>query len=302
MREILSYEKYKWVDITSPIGEDLEYLKQYFNIHPLDLEDVAAGFHRASLDIFKNYASLILLLPNKPKDQKVQVSELNVFLSEDFLITVHYGGLPTINTIFEKARVNKIKTEQYLGKGPASLLYHLFDKTFDQFAPVISSFSQQIDEIDKTIFKKSDKRVVEKISFVRHDLILIHTSLKPAIEVFDSIAKLKYPLFYNDVKPRWEYLADRVARIIDQIEDYRELIEGLSAANESLISYKTNNVIRILTVMTLLFMPPTLIASIFGMNVPLILANHPLALWLILGFMLVVSAIFLVYLSFKKWL
>ena len=187
------------------------------------------------------------------------------------------------------------------------LFYKILDDFVEAMLPLIDKFGAEIDSIDKQIFAAHSKHIqskfifLEKITILRRNLLVSQTILKPEINIITEMETGKIIFFGNNMAVYWSDVLDHLKKFSDQLENYRFLIEGLSIAEETLVSYKINEVIKVFTVFTVFLMPPTLLASIYGMNIFLPIQYHPLAFWIMLALMAVIEVAMFVYFRIKKW-
>jgi magnesium transporter len=298
----ISYKNTKWTSIKSPTREHIEWLGQNFPFHPLDLEESLSRVQRPRLDNYTNYVSLVFQFPHV-EESRLIASELNVFVGEDYLVTLHNERLDIVDNLFKKCRKSKRETTYYLKLGPARLLYTLVDKLVDSCFPLLERVGKDIEEIDKQIFKMAAKDIVEKISLIRRNVIIFQTMIKPQIAIVSELEKGEGKLLNGNLKNYWGNISDHLHKIWDRLEDYHELIEGLSATNESLLSHRTNEIMKVLTVFSVVLLPLTLLAGIYGMNLAYLpLARHPTALPIIGVFMLSLVIFMLSYFKKKRWI
>lgn len=299
----ITYQKFRWLHFTHPSKEDLDFLAKNFHFHPLDLENCTARLQRPKIDISSGYVYIILHFPQSNHYQRIISCELNAFISNNFLVTVTDAKLPALTDFFEKCRRNKRTRLKFLGRGPGFLFYALSDRLIDSCFPVLNNLVNIIDQIDQKIFDATARDIVQKISNTRRNLVVLQTMIKPAIPIFTQLEKGEVKRLNGNLIAYWSNLADHLSKIWDRLEDYKELIEGLSATNESLLSHRTNEIIKVLTIFSVILMPLTLLSGIYGMNInSLPFAHHPFSLIFIAFIMLVIAGSMFLYFKKKHWL
>ena len=297
----VSYKNIKWISIKKPTKEHIEWLGQNFPFHPLDLEDSLSRVQRPRIDSYASYVSLVLQFPSVEKG-KFLASELNAFIGPNYLVTLHNERLDIVDNLFRKCLKSKRETAYYLKLGPGRLLYTIVDKLVDSCFPLLEQMGNAIEKIDSQLFEASPKGIVEKISVIRRNAIIFQTMIKPQITIFADLERGGSKLLNHNLKNYWGNINDHLHKIWDRLEDYRELIEGLAATNESLLSFKTNEIIKILTIFSVVLLPLTLLSGIYGMNLSYLpFARHPAALAIITGIMLSVVALMLLFFKKKRW-
>jgi len=302
--QTVSYKNYKWLNLENPTEEEIDYLKEEFPFHPLNLEDYQTKTQSPALNLYRHYTLFVLDLPHlSPDGDKILVSEVDFFVGEDYLVVLHEEKLPLLSEIFNRCLENKKTLQRFFGKGPLFLFYRLTDLLIDSCFPLLDKLSVRTEEIDKEILEAKGKNVVSAISLQRRNIVVFQTMVKPTIPIFEKLGKGEIERLNGDMQNYWNSLHDHLKKTWERLEDLRELNEGLSATYESILSYRTNEIIKILTMFSAIMMPLTLIASIYGMNtVGLPLAHHPWVVVLITASMGAVAIVMFVYFKFKQWL
>lgn len=308
MIDSIQNENNKWIHITSPSPSDIRYLADTYRFHSLDLEDISSEVERPRIDLYPNYYFMVTHYPYLLSDKvTIKTAELDLFWGKDFLITISHSKSLLIPKLFDSIRQNREKTEEYLSNSSTWMLYQIFDHIFANSSKIIKANSKLIEKINNALFdtKKSTK-TIEDISKVRTNSILLNTMFKPQLTIFKKLETGVYKGFDPDMSIYWSDTADSIRRIWDIIEDHQELIEGLSATFDSLISNRTNEVMKILTFFSAILLPLTFVAGIYGMNIPLPFQSqfidNPLPFISILSGMIIVVIIMIIFFKIKKWM
>lgn len=298
----VSHQKFKWIALKKPTEEDIEWLAKNFSFHPLELEESLSLVQRPRIDSYTNYVSLVLQFPAF-EDGKMIASELNAFLGEDYLVTIHNERLDLVDNLFNKCLRSEKEAAYHLKLGPASLLYTLVDQLVDSCTPLLEKMGKNIEMIDRQLFQASAKDVVEKISLIRRNAIVFQTMIKPQLAIFGDLEKGDRKLLDHNLKIYWGMINDHLHKAWDRLEDYRELIEGLAATNESLISFRTNEIIKVLAIFSVVLLPSSLLAGIYGMNLKYMpFAKSPFAIVIIAATMLSIFTLMLAFFRKKGWI
>jgi magnesium transporter len=293
----------RWLDVESPSRQDIEYLKTHFNLHPLDLEDVVAPTQRSKMEQRDDYIFLIMLFPvYNRKTGEIESSETDFFLTKNYLISIHHGDLSSIPDLFQLCVSSEQAKINYMNNSSQYILYNILNKLYQYCFPILDHVSIDILNSKKQIFMGKEKEMLEKILVIRRnitDMRKIMQSHKITLDKFlkNNIKINKQYLEYYD------HLIDDTKEIWDQLEASKESIEALQDANESLISYKLNKVMKILTVISVGLMPASFVTNLFMMNsvyTPLVgIAND---FWIIFGISAISSILLLIIIWHKKWL
>ena len=301
--EVITYGRLTWVNIVRPTPEDMQYLRAHYPFHPLELEDCLSQIERPKIDEHEDYLFIVMHFP--VFDHQAQISrpsEVNFFIGATYLVSVHAGVLKPLVQLFNACKEDETARQRHMGKGAGRLLYDVLDRMVDYCFPMLNKVGQHIREIEEDMFTTDMRHIVQNISLVRRDLIALRRVIKPQIAIVGNLEHKNRPFIQEELDVYFGDIVDGFSRAWDILEDYEEVIEGLSSTSDSLISYRINEVIRILTLISVVMMPPTLVASIYGMNVGLPLAEHPLAFVVVL--LVIVFSIVgtWVYLRKRRWM
>ncbi len=304
----ISFKEFDWVDIDSPNEEDINLLGETYKFHPLDLADCLTTSHRSKIDTYPKYTFLVLLFPvYNDQNRTIESSEINIFLSKNRLITIHHGELAVFKDFFELFRISPDMRQRYPDKSPEKLLYEIRNKLFNYIFPMIDHLSEDCDNIEQAIFTGKEKKMVSEILIIRRNI----TDFRKIMQVHKNVLK-KLILNLKDssefvikkTDAYFESLTDYTKEIWDTLENLKERIEALQATNESQISFRLNDIMRILTIISVITFPVTLLATIFGMNtthsMPFI--DNSLGFWYIISIMLIIISAMLLFFKRKGWL
>lgn len=214
-------------------------------------------------------AALSYTLPSKdlPKEKRIFHSQVYFFISKDFFVIIHDNELPIINEVFELCEKNPNYREELMGKGSTFFSYRIIDALVDMCFPIINKISAKIEKIDRQLEVKKSQDILEDISITRRNLVYFKTIVKPIVPLFRQLEEGKYETLNGYMKGYWSNVADHIKNLSDRIEDNRELIEGISESNESLINSKNNEIIAFLTIIFTLTIPATVFGTFYGMNI-----------------------------------
>ncbi len=263
--------KLTWFYIEKPTSSEVEFLAQRFHFHPLDLDDVLSRIQRPKIDEYEDYLFMVLHFPVFDKQNRItRPSETDIFVGENYVVTIHCSGdLKPLTRFFQECETDKRSRERYLGRSSGFLLYHILDKLIGSCFPILNKVTQNIEDIEDIIFTKPVPQTVREISLIRRDLISFRRVIHPQIAVIETLERQEYPFFKEDQEIYFGDVADHVRKIWDGLEDCKEVIDGLADTSNWLTSHRIQEIMRILTIIMGLLAPPTLIASIYGMNVAL---------------------------------
>ncbi|MFC1612854.1 magnesium transporter CorA family protein [Patescibacteria group bacterium] len=304
----IEHRNFKWTDIHNGKKKRMDYLIKNFDFHPLDLDDCLSITHRSKCDQYPLYSFLILLFPTyNKKTREIKSTELDFFISKDYLVTVHRdNNLKIFSDFFEICNNDEYTKNKFLNMPSERLLYEILNKLYLYCFPMLDHISSDIDHIEKQIFSGNEKNMVHEISVIRRNITDFRKIMQPQKNVLKKlITSLKksslFKIQKNDIY--FDNLIDCIKEIWDALENYKERIEALQETNESLITYKLNDIMKILTIISVITFPITLIAGIFGMNTPGIpFTNSRYGFWIVVTIMLTIAALMLRHFKRRGWM
>lgn len=294
--------KITWVNIERPTKDEIEWLRQNYRFHPLHLDDCLSKIQRPKIDEQEDYLFIVLHFPVFNKMARVTVaSEVDIFIGPDYFVTVHAGDIKPLRRMFLECVGNPNVRQELMGRSSGYLLYRVVDRLVDYCFPILNKIDNNIEAVEDTIFEEDVRQTVRDISVIRRDIINFRRIIKPQIPVIASLEHKEMPFLQEDLEDYFGDIADHVAKIWDILEDYKEVVEGLADTNDSLTSYRLNEVMKTLTTISVIILPMTLVSGIYGMNIPLPVQEDPTAFAIIMGVMLFIAVAMLGYFRKKKW-
>ncbi len=260
-----------WLNIESPTERETEYLAQNYPFHHLDLDDCLSQIQRPKIDEYKDYLFLVFHFPVFNIEARVTTpSQVSVFIGENYLITLHKGELKPLVKLFKECQIDEESRQEYFSQGSGYLLYRIIDRLVDYCLPVLNKIGNNIERVEDDIFSsRGMPRAIEGISILRRDIISFRRIIWPMRAVIGSLEAKVRRFTKMDLSVYFGDMVDHVDKIWDALDEYKEIIEGLNDTHDSLATNRTNEVMRMLTIIATILLPITVVASIFGMNIPL---------------------------------
>lgn len=305
MKQDIKAQKFTWIDINNPTEHDIKYLKKRFGIHPLVLDELINPSPRPRVEPHKNYVFMVLYYPiYNVETRETSSRELNIIVSKKAIITSHYQTIPPLKTLFDSCRFQEQARKTYLSEGTGQVLYYIISAFWKNCFKKLEKINERIDNIQKDIFSGKEKEMVLEISLVKTDIINFWRIIEPQKEVVESLLKEGLEFFGKPLLPYFSDILGTYERVSNALETKKETILALEDTNQSLLSTRINEIMKILTIFSVILLPLTLIASIWGMNFPLSLplTDSPMGFWAVSGIMLIISVIMIIYFRKKKWL
>jgi len=302
MIETIKIGRLKWLNIKTPTNDDLDTIENTYHFHPLDIEDCRESNQRSKIDIYDDYHFLVLHFPNFDKQNLfIKPREVKIFWGEDFLITIgksHWA----VDNVFDDAMQQYKRGEDFEIGTSDAILYAILEKLMNESIQLLRKVGLELELINRELFGKSPAKIIERLSVTRKNIIVLNTMLKPQLRVFNKFESGNVQGFADNMEDYWGNILDYYNRMWDMTEDYGELIEGLSTTFDSLQTNKTNEIMKILTLISSIVLPLTLMTGIYGMNVMLPMSENNHAFWIIALIMFGIGAGMIALFKRKKWM
>jgi magnesium transporter len=301
--QIVRHGKMTWVNVERPTRDEIEWLRQNYPFHPLHLDDCLSKIQRPKIDEHEEYLFIVLHFPVFNKMAGVTVaSEVDIFIGADYFITVHAGDIKPLRRMFLECFNDPSSRQELMGRSTGYLLYRVVDRLVDYCFPILNKIESNLEAVEDTIFEENVRQTVRDISVIRRDILNFRRIVKPQIPVIAGLERRKNPFLQEDLEAYFGNISDHVAKIWDILEDFKEMVEGLAATNDSLTSFRLNEVMKILTTISVIMLPLTLVSGIYGMNIELPLQEHSMAFLVVLGMMTTIALAMLTYFKKKRWI
>jgi magnesium transporter len=298
----ISYKNLKWYDFTEPSEELVQFLAKKFKFHPLDLEDCLTENQRPKIDEYDRYLFLIFHFPVFNKNtQRITTAELDIFIGQNFVITIHRGVLKPLSKIrTECAQI--IGQRKYFSRGTGYFLYKLTSELFDYCFPIFDKLSKTSGQLEHAVFdKEGTKASVREIMLLKKNIIALRRIIGPERPVISSLEHKNKKFLPENLEVYFDDVVDKIEKLWHSLGSLKEVAETLQDANESLTSHRTEDTIKILTVFSVILLPLTLVSGIFGMNVWLPFGESTDAwIWISVGMFLIATSMFWFF-RWKKW-
>jgi magnesium transporter len=295
----------RWVNIERPGALERTWLEDNFDFHALDLEDVLSRNQRPKIDVYDDYLFIVLHFPVfDPQAGRLGTGELDLFVGPGYVVTIPNQPLQPVEYLFERCRAKEELREQLFSRGSGYLLYRIIDSCVDASFPMLRKMGNKLERIENEIFEGRSSEVVRDISNVKQEIINFRKVIRPQRPVLRDLEKVKqrYLATDLDLEIYFDDIVDAHERIWDMLENYKEVVEALAETNESVISHNVNDILRVLTSISVIVLPLTLIASIWGANVHVPGEGDTTAFWILLGAMITILLAMVGYFRNRGWL
>src|ERR687884_220482 len=294
-----------WIHLDAPTADEANTLAERFGWHPLDIEDVLSKRQRPKIDEYPDdgYLFGVLHFPVYDKAiQRLNAAELDFFLGPDYLVTLPNVELLPVTRLFQRCYDDAELRQQLFSKGSGRLLYEVLDDLFDYCFPILDKIGYKLDSLEDDVFEGRSEDIVRDISNAKQEIISYRKIIKPERSTLRLLERHVERFLPEELELYFDDIVDAAERVWDILDNYKEVVEGLEDTNESVISHRQNNVLRILTVVSVILLPLTLISGIFGMNVHFPGFDTAWAFWTIAGVMFATAVGLIAFFRAKRWL
>lgn len=291
-----------WIDMNKPTPDELNKIGEEFAFHPLALEDASGQHQRPKVDIYDNFYFVVFYsLEYEKEDNRFQATEVDMFMGENFLVTVHYNEVPALKEAKKRWQNNSTEITRDIGV----LLYSLLDTLVDECFPVLDTIIDEVEELEDMIFQETKGRrqnYTKTILAIKRNLINLRRVVAPERDLLNVLTRHDSPIFSDKTNIYFQDVYDHLVRVTDTVDSYRDLLSGALDANLAVISNDLNIVMRTLTAFSVILMSDALIAGIYGMN----FNNMPELSWqygypYCIILMAVVSGLIWLFFKRKRW-
>jgi len=284
--------KWFWVDFESPSEEEERLLSDYFHFHPLSIEDCLHYLQRPKLDYYEGYDFYVL---HTIDQETLQPIEIDLFVSKEFIVSFHYNKSPEIDTILNDG----FEEKKLLNKGILYIFYLILDKIVDHYFPTAYKLEDMVNDIEA---KAGSQNLMRHIFEIRNQLLKLRRTIAPMNELIYRILNSERVQIPKEERFYFMDIYDHLQKILEIINSNREITNDIRDSYITINSYRMNNIMKTLTVLTSIFIPLTFIASIYGMNFKYMPELYwPWGYYSVLGVMVIVGSTMIFFLWRKGW-
>jgi magnesium transporter len=294
-----------WVHLDTPTDVEAAELQERFGWHPLDLEDVLSKRQRPKIDEYAEDGYLFGVLHFPVYDKAVQrlnAAELDFFIGQDYLVTLPAVELLPVTRLFRRCEEDEELRERLFRAGSGRLLYEVLDDLFDYCFPILDKIGYKLESLEDDIYEGRSEEIVRDISYAKQEIISYRKIIKPERATLRTLERNIDRFLPEDLELYFDDVIDAAERIWDLLDNYKEVVEALEDTNESAINHRQNDILRILTIFSVILLPLTLITGIFGMNVHFPGFASMEAWWAVVAAMVVIAAAMVAFFRLKRWL
>lgn len=292
-----------WADLVNPTPEEGKILSEVFRFHELAVEDALAESHHPKIEAYDDYLYVILHgidFETTRKKRGFSTRDVDFFLSERYLVTVHDGRSRSIAAVRDVC----LRNGDVLRDGSAGLMYRIVDTMVDNYRPEIDRLEQRMDKLETEVFTHARHDMIRTILGAKRDIVSLRQVVQPQRDVVGRLARREFRMIDTQAGYRFRDVYDHLVRLSDESLMFQDRATSLVEAHLSSVSNQLNTVMKILTVISTIFMPLTFITGLFGMNValPHFGLGDDALFWALLSFMLALVGFMLWWFRKREWL
>lgn len=278
-------------------------MKSQYSFHQLVLNELIPRSYYPRLEVRPDYLFIIVNYPAYHEvNHDVSPRELDIILTKEVIVTNHYRPFHLLENLFQTCQRPEIEGEKYLEKGPGFILFSILSIFWHDCLVRLDSINDEIEKIERKIFQDKGKELVIEISHTKTDIIDFWRIVEPQYEIMRLLEKEGPKFFGEELSLHFSEVLTTYEKVWQTLKAHKETILALEDTNQSMLTTKTNEIIRILTVFSVIMLPLTLLASVWGMNVRLPFGDHQAGFLFVVAIMFSVLGTMFIYFRKKKWL
>ncbi len=299
----ITHKKVTWIDFQDPQADDITYLQENFNIHPLAIEELITPTYQPKVVQYDSCLFFSVHIPLFDTEHRTTYpGELDIILTKDHVITSHKQSIYQLTKFFEELEKSEGKRRLAMEESTASLLYRLLEILLNSCFPRLNHISAKLDFIEAQVFSGKEKEMVFEISVLKRDILNFRRTLKPQRSIIESLIQKNHPFISDTLKMYFQDLIGTNIRLWNMLESQKETIEAMEATNNSLLSNKLNQTMKVLTIFSAILLPLTAYSNVMSMNAHLPFESNPNNFTIHVGIMILISVAMIGIFKVRKWL
>jgi magnesium transporter len=286
-----------WIDFDGAAAAAVRTLLEPIGIHPLVLDDMVTDINRPKVDNYGAYLYLVVHSARWDADRPL-LREIDVLMGPHLLVTYHDGPTRSIDA----AAALLPRRPELLARGPAPLLHHMLDVLVDGYLPIMDRIGEEVDEMQEELFATAGRAMQLRIVNLKRGMSALRRVVGPQRDTVLALTRDEMPAIGSDMRPYFRDVFDRLARVSDLLDSYRDEAGALLDLRQSLVSNRLNDVIKRLTVIATVGLPLTIITSYYGMNFELPEYRLPHAHPYVLGLLAASALVTWLVLRWRRWM
>jgi magnesium transporter len=288
-----------WVDLAQPTDAELSLLVQPFGFHTLSVDDARSAMQFPKIEQYPGYLYVILHDLHGSGRQGLASRDVDFFVGHSFLVTVHDGSSAALT----EARAACSRYDRLMADGPVGLFHRIVDAIVDHYRPVMDDLEERIDQMEAEAYTGRDS-LVRRVIRLRHELTSTRRIMVPQRDALARLARREFAGISDELSFRFRDVYDHVVRVTEETLIFQDRVTGILEVHLAAVSNRLNQVMKVLTVMSTIFLPLTVLTGMWGMNVPLphLPGGADAQFWWVLGIMLTLSGGMLLVFRRLHWI
>jgi magnesium transporter len=290
-----------WIDLAAPSIPESLILSDTFAFHPLSVEDAMSVRQYPKAEAYDGYIYIILHgIDFGGGEHRFSTHDIDFFVGPNYLVTVHDGDSRAIGDLREHATRNP----KILAEGPVALLHRIVDAMVDSYRPEMDKLEDRFDELEKEIFEDPRPQLVKMILDEKRQVAGLRRIITPQRDVVGRLARRDFLDISTEMSFRFRDVYDHLVRVADDVAIFQDRSTGMLEAHLSNVSNRLNEVMKVLTILTTVFMPLTLLTGAWGMNIPLphFPGGESVQFWWLGGIMVLIVVAMLAMFRRRRWI
>ena len=289
-----------WVDLPAPSDSDFALLNDLFHFHRLSIEDARSALQYPKVEQYPQYLYLVLHgIDSKEGARTFSTRDIDFFLGKNYLVTVHDGTSRSIKRLRDACG----QYEHLLAEGPVALVHRLVDSMVENYRPVTEALEERIETLEERALA-GRTQLVAQVMKVKRELAQMRRVLIPQRDAIGRLARREFPAISDEMAFRFRDVYDHVVRLADEVILFQDRMTGVLEVNLASVSNRLNQIMKVLTVMSTIFLPLTVLTGMWGMNIdlPHLPGGAGSQFWWISGIMFAISSAMLVVFRLNRWI
>ena len=254
-----------WADLAAATESEMRVLGDVFHFHPLAIEDATSALQYPKIEPYQGFLYLVLHgIDSTPTHAQFATRDIDFFIGRNFLVTVHDGQSRSIAHLREVCS----RHQHILADGPVALVHRIVDAMVDNYRPVIEQIEDRIGQLEDQAFA-GHERMARHVMKLKRDVTSMRRVLIPQRDAIGRLARREFPMISDEMAYRFRDVYDHVVRLTEEAILFQDRVTGIFEVNLSTVSHRLNQVMKLLTVMSTIFLPLTVLTGMWGMNIPL---------------------------------
>lgn len=300
----LSSKDIEWINISQKGDEEINFLRKGFNFLESDIQECLKETVHPAIFIRGDYAFFEMLFPvYNRKTQLLENGEINFFIKDNILITIHNNKMFQISDFFNLLENDGYLKSKFLQGNPIILLCGIFDYLLNSYFPMLNHMEEDVVDLEKMIFAGEERQNTKNILKLRWNIVNFKRTIESHKNIIEHLISDGEHLFsVSRLKIYYSVLIDKIDDISKILDNQKESIGALEQTNNSLVSFQLNDIMKVLAIISVIMMPATFISQLFGMNAKMPLNSESSStFYIVLSLCILSMVLFIFYFRKKKW-